>query len=367
VIPPRVLVADDSATVRALVRMELESAGYDVVEAADGQLALERALACPPDVVLLDIEMPVMDGYETVQALKSDPTTAAVPVVFLTGRVGADDVVRALKLGGHDYLRKPPEAAELLARVSAALRVKSLQDELRTRADELDLMSRTDHLTGLNNRRHVEEALRMLGASARRHGFPLAVLLIDIDHFKRVNDTLGHNIGDQVLQEVAARLRGSLRTEDTLGRWGGEEFLVLLPHTDLDAAAVLAERLRSEMSSRTLTAGGGALTISISVGGAAAEEPGDHDLLQLADQALYVAKDAGRDRVHIARSAGWSRGSGSSGHPEEDAVTEQTPEPPVDPPDGQQGLLPGTPGPAGSGAGTDAGADPGAPAEADRG
>jgi diguanylate cyclase (GGDEF)-like protein len=304
VIPPRVLLADDSATVRALARIELEDAGYVVIEAADGREALEHAFECAPDVVLLDIEMPVMDGYETVLALKADPRTADVPVVFLTGRVGPDDVVRALKLGGHDYLRKPPEAAELLARVSAALRVKSLQDELRARADELDRVSRTDDLTGLHNRRHMEEHLRMVGAIGRRHGYPYTVLLIDIDHFKQVNDSLGHLAGDGVLQEVALRLRGSIRTEDILGRWGGEEFLVLLPHTGADAAAVLATRLRDVVSGTPFTSGDAAMMVTISIGGAAAEAPGEHDLLPLADQELYAAKNAGRDRVRIVRSAG---------------------------------------------------------------
>lgn len=299
-----ILLADDSATVRAVARLELETAGYDVVEAADGAQALAAAREHRPDVVLLDVEMPVMDGYETVTALKADPLTADVPVVFLTGRVGAEDVVRALQLGGHDYLRKPPEPAELLARVSAALRVKTLQDELRARAEELDRVSRIDHLTGLHNRRHVEEHLRRVVAGCRRHGFALAVLLVDVDHFKRVNDTHGHGVGDTVLQEIATRLRGAVRTEDVVGRWGGEEFLVLLPLTDTAAADVLAERLRQVVSSTPVQTEVGPLQLSVSIGGAAAEQPGEHDLLHLADEQLYAAKDAGRDTVRVVRSAG---------------------------------------------------------------
>ena len=284
--------------------MELENAGFEVVEAVDGAQALTLALSCAPDVVLLDIEMPVMDGYETVQALKADPRTADIPVVFLTGRVGADDVVRALKLGGHDYLRKPPEPAELMARVSAALRVKALQDELKARAAELDAVSRTDHLTGLHNRRHMEETLRTVTSGAKRHGYPVAVLIVDVDHFKRVNDTLGHPAGDAVLQQVANRLRAALRIEDILGRWGGEEFLVLLPHTGTEAARVLAERLRSGMSAAPIATERGAVNVTISIGGAAAETEGTHDLLQLADQELYAAKDNGRDQIKIVRSSG---------------------------------------------------------------
>jgi two-component system cell cycle response regulator len=301
---PRILLADDSSTVRAMARMELESAGYEVIEVADGAMALKAALDQRPDVVLLDIEMPVMDGYETVRALKSDPRTADIPVVFLTGRVGADDVARALKLGGHDYLRKPPESAELLARVSAALRVKTLQDELRARADELDRVSRTDPLTGLHNRRHIEEHLPMLLAEAKRHGYPITVLIVDVDHFKNVNDALGHKAGDDVLKQIAGRLRTTLRIEDILGRWGGEEFVLLLPHTGAEAATVLSERLRRQVSSTPVEAEGQRLTVTISIGGAAAEAPGAHDLLGLADKWLYIAKKNGRDQALVARSEG---------------------------------------------------------------
>ncbi len=299
---PRILLADDSSTVRTIARMELESAGYSVLEAADGEQALAMAIEHQPDTILLDIEMPVMDGYETVTALKEEPRTADIPVVFLTGRTDAADVVRALKLGGHDYVRKPPEAAELLARVRAALRVKTLQDQLRSRADDLDRMTRTDHLTGLYNRRHMEESLRALTAGATRHGFPIVVLIVDVDHFKSVNDTLGHQSGDEVLVELAHRLRSVIRAEDVIGRWGGEEFLLLLPHTTGAQAAFLAERLRTVVSGTPIATAQGELQVSISIGGAAAEEQGHHDLLLIADRELYTAKDAGRNRVHIVQS-----------------------------------------------------------------
>ncbi|MCW2544548.1 MAG: diguanylate cyclase [Frankiales bacterium] len=300
--PPRILLADDSATVRAIARMDLETAGYEVTEAVDGQEALKLAFDHPPDVVLLDVEMPIMDGYQTIRALKADPRTANIPVVFLTGRAGAEDVAKALQLGGHDYVRKPPEATELLARVASALRVKQLQDELRSRADELERVSRTDHLTGLHNRRHMSEHLRRMGAGAKRHGYPFAVLLVDVDHFKAVNDQLGHQVGDEVLIEVAERLRQSLRIEDVVGRWGGEEFLILLPFTACAAANVLGERLRAIVGNTPVVSSGGNVSVTISIGGAAAEAAGEHDLLLLADQQLYAAKGAGRDRSLVVLS-----------------------------------------------------------------
>ncbi len=294
-----VLVADDSATVRMLVRVELELAGYEVLEAADGRLALELARGARVDVVLLDVEMPVLDGYATVTALKTDPATADVPVVFLTGRLGSEDVVRGLRLGGHDYLRKPPDPAALLARVAAAARVKALEDELRRRADELDRVSRTDVLTGLHNRRHAEEHLRRLSAAARRHGNPFAVLVADVDHFKRVNDTAGHAAGDAVLQAVAGVLQGSVRTEDLVARWGGEEFLVALPHTGARAAGVLAERLRARVAGLCVPVDGRSLRVTISIGGAATLDRGVPELLAAADRELYAAKDGGRDGVRV--------------------------------------------------------------------
>ncbi len=298
------LVADDSPTVRLVVRMELEAAGYDVCEAVDGAEAVEVARRARPDVVLLDVEMPVLDGYGALAQLKADPALADIPVVVLTGLDGDETVVRALAAGAHDHLRKPPGAAELLARVGAAARVGALQEQLRARVEELDRLSRTDVLTGLHNRRHVEEQLRALGAGCLRHGYSLAVLLVDVDRFKQVNDTAGHAAGDAVLQAVAAAMAGQVRAEDVLGRWGGEEFLVLLPHTGAAAAQVLAERLRATVAAVRVPTPAGDLGVTVSIGGAAAETPGDHDLLGLADAQLYAVKGGGRDAVRVVQSRG---------------------------------------------------------------
>lgn len=300
----KVLVADDSAVVRALVRLELESAGYAVEEAADGEQALALAAAGDLSVVLLDVEMPVLDGFATITRLKADPATVDLPVVFLTGRSDTADVVEALRLGAHDYLGKPPQTAELLARVSAAVQVTGLRRELRRRTEELDRQTRTDHLTGLHNRRHLEEHLHGLLSSSRRHSYPVTVLLVDIDHFKRVNDTAGHEVGDQVLREVAQRMTAVVRTEDVLGRWGGEEFLLLCPWTDLTGAQVLAERLRTAVCAEPVPGGHGAdLAVTVSIGGAVVAGPGDVErrelVLRTADERLYAAKAAGRDRAVV--------------------------------------------------------------------
>jgi len=300
-----VLVADDSATVRALVRFELEAAGYAVLEAVDGQEAITTAAGGGVDVVLLDVEMPVLDGFGAISALKGDPATAELPVVFLTGRSEGGDVVEALRLGAQDYLCKPPQTSELLARVGAAVQVSGLRAELRRRTEELDRVSRTDHLTGLYNRRHLDEQLHQFRSSSRRHGTPLTVLIVDVDHFKRVNDTAGHPAGDAVLQQVAARLSGAVRDEDVVGRWGGEEFLVLAPQTDALGGDTLAERLRGAVGESPVELPDLTLQITVSVGGATdgdgAPLDRDESLLQVADANLYAAKTGGRNRCVVSK------------------------------------------------------------------
>jgi two-component system, cell cycle response regulator len=296
-----ILVAEDSRVVRAILREPLRAHGYRVLEAADG----EQALACcseeRPDVVLLDVEMPVLDGHQVLARIKQQPELADVPVVFLTARATTEDVVQGLRLGAHDYLRKPFEASELLARVSAALRVKTLQDELRRRNLELDQMSRTDALTGLHNRRHLEERLGEFVSLARRHGEDLAAAMIDLDHFKRINDNGGHPAGDAVLRVTAERLRGILRAEDVLGRWGGEEFLALLPRTDAAGAQLAAERMRQAVAGQPIPLPeGGETRVTASIGAATGVDHGAADLVRRADAALYEAKAAGRNRVVVA-------------------------------------------------------------------
>jgi two-component system, cell cycle response regulator len=281
----------------------LVAGGHTVVEAAGGADALAVCREQQPDVVLLDVEMPEMSGWDVLAAMKADPDLRDVPVVFLTGRSDTTDMVDGLRLGAHDYLRKPCEPTELLARVQAAARVKRLQDELRQRNEDLDRISRTDALTGLRNRRHVEEYLAKLTSLARRNGEPIAVLVIDIDHFKSVNDTHGHDAGDAVLREVASRMLDSVRLEDMVGRWGGEEFLVVLPNTADQGAAELAERLRQVVADTPCRlADGDAVQVTISVGCAASLIDDTGRLVRSADTAMYEAKQTGRNRVVVAAS-----------------------------------------------------------------
>jgi two-component system cell cycle response regulator len=295
-----VLVADDSLVIRKLLRRQLEEHGHDVVEAVDGEDALVQVRAHLPDVVLLDVEMPNLDGHGVLRRMHGTPDLADIPVVFLTARASTEDVVEGLRLGAHDYLRKPFEPSELVARVSAAVRVKRLQDELRERNAELDEISRMDVVTGLPNRRHLLEHLQAETAAARRRDEPFGLLMIDVDHFKKVNDEWGHESGDAVLRIVAARLASACRQEDVAGRWGGEEFVVVAPASDLEGATALAERVRSFVAQSPIPVGAsGAITVTVSVGVVTGVDDVD-ELLRRADEALYEAKQTGRNRVVAA-------------------------------------------------------------------
>jgi diguanylate cyclase (GGDEF)-like protein len=293
----RILVADDSLVIRSVLRKQLQEHGHVVIEAVDGEDALRAIRDETPDVVLLDVEMPKLNGHAVLAELRSNPSTAHIPVVFLTARATTADVVEGLRLGAHDYLRKPFEPAELLARVSAALRVTRLQDELRVRNTELEAASRTDALTGLPNRRHLQEQLAAAASGARRHGHTVAVLMVDVDHFKRVNDRLGHAGGDHVLRRIALSLANACRAEDVAGRWGGEEFLVVSPTTDMDGAAALGERIRSATAAEVISVEGREnLNVTVSVGVAVGSDDVD-GIVRDADAALYEAKAEVRNRV----------------------------------------------------------------------
>ena len=296
---PLILIAEDSATIRAVLTAQLTASGYRVVAATNGREALERFAQDRPDVALLDIDMPELDGMGVLDVVVADPELATIPVVFLTGRATSEDVAEGLARGAHDYLRKPVESSELAARVRAALRTKELADELRERNAELERLATTDHLTGLYNRRFVGRELERLILRARRHRQSVSVAMLDIDHFKSINDEHGHAVGDAVLIEVAARIRRRLRGDDLVGRWGGEEFLLILPVTSPEGTAIVAESVRAAIGDEPLLLPTvGSLDVTASIGWAT-WEPGDasDDLLGRADLALYAAKAAGRNTV----------------------------------------------------------------------
>jgi diguanylate cyclase (GGDEF)-like protein len=294
---PVILVAEDSLVVRALLRAQLREQGYAVVEAADGEQALSRVRESPPDVILLDVEMPRMDGYQVLAELKADPELAAIPVIFVSGRTTADDAVRGLTRGAHDYLRKPFEAAELAARVHSAVRTTTLQDRLRGVDHEVEQRARTDALTGLPNRSFAQEELERLVARSTRHRRPLTVLLLGLDGFRGANDAHGPEAADRALVAFARRLSGRLRADDLLARWSGDEFLVVAPEIEEPGALVVADALRKVVSATAVPVGGGEIRLTASVGVAIWREDDLDGLLRRAEDALAVAKAGGRDRT----------------------------------------------------------------------
>lgn len=295
----RVLVVDDSSTIRRILRRDLEAAGYRVSEAPDGEVALAMCRAVLPDLVLLDVDMPVLDGMATLERMQAAPDLRRLPVLFLTARTSGGEVARGLSLGAHDYLKKPCDQAELLARVAAALRQSAREQSLASRAQELAELSTTDPLTGLPNRRGLEQ---LLGGIS--HGRALGVLLADIDHFKTVNDNEGHIVGDAVLAVVAARLRSACGPTGTVGRWGGEEFVAVAVDMDPTALAQLGEQLRAGVGNAPLAVGGvHPIPVTISIGTALGLAAEFRVLLDSADNALYNAKAGGRNCVVAADPA----------------------------------------------------------------
>jgi diguanylate cyclase (GGDEF)-like protein len=296
----RILVADDSALVRTIVRRTLEQGGHSVEEASDGASALRLLEAAPFDVVISDLSMPGLDGFAVLSAVKE--RGLSTEVIILTGARANDmrSAIRALRLGAHDYLTKPPASAdEILLAVERALDTQRLQEANRRLVRELEMLSRTDGLTGLLNRRAFDESLLREVARARRYGVPLSVVLFDLDHFKRINDTYGHAGGDEVLRIFAAQASHQFREADTLYRYGGEEFVALLPHTDVNGARQAAERLCRTLRAVAIHSGAVVIRATCSAGVAelAASDADPTSLLRRADAALYAAKAKGRDRV----------------------------------------------------------------------
>ena len=298
---PCILVAEDSALLRRMIGDVLRGNGYAVIEASDGASALRMARTEDPSVLLMAREMEGLDGLAVLDALRADPRTLDMPVVFVTGHTDAHDLALGLERGAHDYVRKPVDPVELVARIRTALRLRALHDELARRNAELEQLARTDVLTGLANRRHADDHLRATIAGARRHHRDLSAVLVDIDKFKAVNDLHGHAAGDAVLREIARRLCAGLREEDLAARWGGEEFLLLLP--DSPDATTVCERLRESIAERPVNVHGLLeLNVSASFGWApwSGDETGEA-LIGRADVALYAAKAGGRDRVVAAQ------------------------------------------------------------------
>ena len=290
----RILVADDEPISRQVLTSMLEKLGYEVEAVHDGLAAWQR-LQQPdaPRLVILDWIMPGLEGIEVcrrVRAWRQDDYSY-VYMILLTSRSGMQEVVSAYEAGVDDYMVKPFELQDLRFRLRAGERVLDLQEKLH-------LLATRDELTGLFNRRMMLDVLRSEVARARRVGEPFCLGMLDLDHFKQVNDTYGHLAGDAILREAALRMQDSVRCYDTLGRWGGEEFLIVMSAADLAAGRVILERIRSSLTDRRVVVAGVEIAVTASIGGAAFRQGDTIDqLIRAADEALYRAKRQGRNRV----------------------------------------------------------------------
>ena len=303
----RILLADDDEVSRHILKAALSRWGFDVVTAVDGEQAWQILEgADTPRLAILDWMMPGMDGVDVCRKVREQLTGPYIYMLLLTSKREKEDIVSGMAAGADDYVSKPFDPQELRMRLKAGERIIDLQEKLLQAQQELHYMATHDNLSGLQNRYAILEALRRELSRARREGREVGIILADIDHFKRINDSLGHLAGDAVLREVAARLRKHVRPYDYVGRYGGEEFLVVLPECPLRATQGAAERMQKAVFQEPVLLAEGPVNVTISLG-VTGYSQGETDelqaLIRAADGALYRAKAAGRNRVMVAESA----------------------------------------------------------------
>jgi len=300
-VPARIAVVDDDRSARERVAALLRAGGHLPTTFDSAARLLETQAHTPFDLILLDVVMEGMSGVDACRILKARED-GFVPVVLVTARVDPDARVEGLRIGADDYIAKPFEEEELMARVGSMLRIKRSYDQLARTRDRMAELAVLDELTGLYNVRHLQQRFSEEWKRAERHREPLAIAMLDVDHFKLVNDQHGHDVGDAVLREISARLKSSVRDTDLVARYGGEEFVVLLPSTQLAGALVVVERIRKAVASRRFETPRARLDVTASIGLALYPSRGvtsKDQLLRAADAALYRAKEEGRDRICI--------------------------------------------------------------------
>ena len=305
----KVLLVEDDPIQAETTKEILQNVGYDVICANDGISAIKLVKTTKPDIVLLDVILPGLDGYDVCRWLKLEESTKGIPVIMLTVKKELSDKISGLHIGADDYLPKPYNELELNARIYASLRTKALQDELRLKNKQLEdllykveYMAITDVLTGLYNRRRFHDVLTREFDRSKRYATPFSMILLDIDLFKSVNDTYGHMMGDMVLKELPVIIQKSIREIDTAARYGGEEFTIALPNTTKEDAVHVAERIRASTEKHVFPdMQDHMITVSIGISGIPDKEIDSGDkLIQCADIALYKAKQNGRNRIEIA-------------------------------------------------------------------
>jgi diguanylate cyclase (GGDEF)-like protein len=293
-----ILVAEDDPMFRKILKTWLEDWGYRVTLAEDGVTAwniLQQERL--PELLILDWVMPGIDGHELCRRIRAKPTATYPYILLVTAKDESADLVAGLDAGADDYLTKPLDRSELRARLKVGRRILSLQHGLIQAREDLRFQATHDVLTGMWNRGALLQLLQGEIERASRTQSPTGLLMLDLDHFKRINDTWGHLAGDAVLREIASRVHQVVRSYDFVGRYGGEEFLVVLPGCDRDQALQSAERIRAAIGERSIPAGSSEIAVTVSIGATTltSEHPSGNEVLAIADAALYQAKHAGRN------------------------------------------------------------------------
>jgi diguanylate cyclase (GGDEF)-like protein len=303
----KILIADDEAVSRRMLKGMLEKWGYEVVATEDGEEAWGKLkLPQAPRIALLDWMMPGQNGVDICRSLRKLRPEPYTYLLLLTAKDAKESVVEGLESGADDYLTKPLNPQELRARIRVGLRVLELEDNLVQAREMMRFKATHDTLTGVWNRGAVLETMEREVWRSRREGISLGVLMVDLDHFKSVNDNYGHVAGDTVLKEITKRMQTDVRPYDVIGRYGGEEFLVLLPGCNREVTKATAERIRKIVSAAPVETGAGSLKLTMSIGAVATGDwptNSPSQILQMADAALYRAKEEGRDRTAVAGDA----------------------------------------------------------------
>jgi diguanylate cyclase (GGDEF)-like protein len=299
-----VLIIDDADSVRYQIIATLKEVSlFDQYrEARDGIDGLKSMIGQKPDLIICDLEMPRMDGFKFLRMVNSREDLRGTPVIMLTGREDRELKIKGLEEGASDYVTKPFDSGELIARVKVQLKIKNLQDELKKSNDLLRELSNTDPLTRLYNRRYLNQTLQSEMLRAKRYQESLTLVILDIDNFKSINDTYGHQNGDIILMGIAETVRKGRRCYDIAARYGGEEFIIVLPGTSLEGGVTVAERVRRDVEVMSFTSPMDRLSVTVSLGVSSFPSEGIEDedaLVRRADEALYKAKQNGRNRIEL--------------------------------------------------------------------